>query len=222
MFKQTDLGSDARKSGQHALDATRAGAAGHALYVEINGAHVFIMPLMKTHPQAFPPTSAKKSRLPLLAALFILLAVAIGAAMMLRAQPAPLLSGKTIAGEVVGPEALKGRPYLVNFWATSCVTCVKEMPDLTAVHQEFQARGYQTIAVAMSYDRPDYIASFVRDRGLPFLVIHDQDGAWAKAYGDVAVTPTTFLVDRDGKIIKRYVGEPNFSELRKIIARELG
>ena len=222
MFKQADLGSDARKSGQHALDATRAGAAGHALYVEINGAHVFIMPLMKTHPQTFPPTSAKKSRLPLLAALVILLAVAIGAAMMLRAQPAPALSGKTIAGEVVGPEALKGRPYLVNFWATSCVTCVKEMPDLTAVHQEFQARGYQTIAVAMSYDRPDYIASFVRDRGLPFLVIHDQDGAWAKAYGDVAVTPTTFLVDRDGKIIKRYVGEPNFSELRKIIARELG
>lgn len=179
------------------------------------------MPLMKTHPQTSPPTSAKKPTLSLLAALLILLAVAIGAAMMLRAQPAPSLSGKTIAGEVVGPEALKGRPYLVNFWATSCVTCVKEMPDLTAVHQEFQARGYQTIAVAMSYDRADYIARFVQDRGLPFLVIHDQDGAWAKAYGDVAVTPTTFLVDREGKIIKRYVGEPNFSELRKIILREL-
>ena len=160
-------------------------------------------------------------RLPLLAALLIPLAIAIGSAMVLRAQSAPAVSGKTIAGEVVGPETLKGKPYLVNFWATSCVTCVKEMPDLTAVHQEFQARGYQTIAVAMSYDRPEYIASFVRDRSLPFLVIHDQDGAWAKAYGDVAVTHTTFLVDRDGKIIKRYVGEPNFSELRKIISREL-
>jgi peroxiredoxin len=176
---------------------------------------------MKTHLSALPPTSAKKMRLPLLAALLIPLAIAIGSAMVLRAQSAPAVSGKTIAGEVVGPETLKGKPYLVNFWATSCVTCVKEMPDLTAVHQEFQARGYQTIAVAMSYDRPEYIASFVRDRSLPFLVIHDQDGAWAKAYGDVAVTPTTFLVDRDGKIIKRYVGEPNFSELRKIISREL-
>ncbi|NBW01171.1 MAG: TlpA family protein disulfide reductase [Betaproteobacteria bacterium] len=177
---------------------------------------------MKIHPQSFPSASAKKSRHPLLAALFILAAIAIGAAMMLRAQPAPPLSAKTITGDLVSPDTLKGKPYLVNFWATSCVTCVKEMPDLTAVHQEFQARGYQTIAVAMSYDRPDYIASFVRDRSLPFLVIHDQDGTWAKAYGDVAVTPTTFLVDRDGKIIKRYVGEPNFSELRKIISRELG
>ena len=112
--------------------------------------------------------------------------------------------------------------YLVNFWATSCVTCVKEMPDLMAVHKEFEAKGYTTIAVAMSYDRPDYIATFVKDRQLPFLVIHDRDNAWAKAYGDVSVTPTTFLVDAKGRIIKRYVGEPNFPELRKILAKELG
>jgi peroxiredoxin len=52
-------------------------------------------------------------------------------------------------------------------------------------------------------------------------VIHDKDSTWAKAYGDVAVTPTTFVVDRDGRIIKRYVGEPNFAELRKILDREL-
>ena len=98
---------------------------------------------------------------------------------------------------------------------------MKEMPDLVAVHKEFAAKGYQTIAVAMSYDRPDYIETFVRDRELPFHVIHDKDSTWAKAYGDVAVTPTTFVVDRDGRIIKRYVGEPNFAELRKILDREL-
>lgn len=154
----------------------------------------------------------------------ILAAVVIAATSiwLLRAPAAPQVSGKTITGEVVGPEQLKGRPYLVNFWATSCVTCVKEMPELVAVHREFESRGYRTVAVAMSYDRPDYIDTFVKDRGLPFLVIHDKDNAWTAAYGNVAVTPTTFVVDRDGKVIKRYVGEPNFSELRKIIARELG
>jgi len=177
---------------------------------------------MKSHSQTPSPQPTSKSRLPLLAVLLILAAIAIGAALTLRAQPAPVLSGQTISGAAIDPATLKGKPYLVNFWATSCVTCVKEMPDLVAVHQEFQARGYQTIAVAMSYDRSDYIAAFVRDRALPFMVVHDQNGAWAKAYGDVAVTPTTFLVDRDGKIIKRNVGEPNFSELRKILSRELG
>jgi peroxiredoxin len=162
------------------------------------------------------------SKKPLLAVLLIVAIIATAAAFLLRAAPAPVVSGQTISGQAVSSGALIGKPYLVNFWATSCVTCVKEMPDLMAVHKEFEAKGYTTIAVAMSYDRPDYIATFVKDRQLPFLVIHDRDNAWAKAYGDVSVTPTTFLVDAKGRIIKRYVGEPNFPELRKILAKELG
>lgn len=162
------------------------------------------------------------SKKPLLAVLLIVAIIATAAAFLLRAAPAPVVSGQTISGQAVSSGALIGKPYLVNFWATSCVTCVKEMPDLMAVHKEFEAKGYTTIAVAMSYDRPDYIATFVNDRQLPFLVIHDRDNAWAKAYGDVSVTPTTFLVDAKGRIIKRYVGEPNFPELRKILAKELG
>jgi peroxiredoxin len=161
-------------------------------------------------------------RRPLLVVLAAVAVIAAATALLLRAQPAPAVSGVTITGQPMGPTQLSGKPYLVNFWATSCVTCVKEMPDLTAVHQEFAAKGFQTIAVAMSYDRPDYIERFVADRALPFAVIHDKDNAWAKAYGDVAVTPTTFVVNSEGKIIKRYVGEPNFTELRRILAKELG
>lgn len=165
------------------------------------------------------PAGAKRALAVVITAVVL---IAATSAWLLRAPAAPQVFGQTIAGEPVGPKELAGRPYLVNFWATSCVTCVKEMPELVAVHQEFAARGYRTVAVAMSYDRPDYIATFVKDRGIPFLVIYDKDNAWTKAYGNVAVTPTSFLIDRDGKVIKRYVGEPNFSELRKIIARELG
>ncbi|MFZ9345766.1 MAG: TlpA disulfide reductase family protein [Burkholderiaceae bacterium] len=166
--------------------------------------------------------SISASKTPLLAVLLAVAVIAIGAAFLLRATPAPLVSGQTITGQSVSSKALKGKPYLVNFWATSCVTCVKEMPDLVAVHREFESKGFTTIAVAMSYDRSDYIATFVKDRHIPFLVIHDKDNVWTKAYGDVSVTPTTFLVDREGNIMKRYVGEPNFSELRKILAKELG
>lgn len=174
------------------------------------------MPLM-TNAQ-----TPRRSRIPLVLALVILAATALVASFMLRSPPAPVVSGHTISGQPVGPEQLRGRPYLVNFWATSCVTCVKEMPDLVKIHQEFAAKGYHTIAVAMSYDRPDYIETFVRDRSIPFLVIHDKDKAWSSAWGDVTVTPTTFLVDREGRIIKRYVGEPNFPELRRILGKQLG
>lgn len=173
------------------------------------------MPLMKNSP------TPRRPAIPLVLGLILLALVATISTVMLRSSPAPSLTGQTISGQPVGPEQLRGRPYLVNFWATSCVTCVKEMPDLVKVHQEFAARGYQTIAVAMSYDRPDYIETFVRDRGIPFLVIHDTDKSWSSAFGDVNVTPTTFLVDREGKIIKRYVGEPNFPELRRILEKQL-
>lgn len=168
-----------------------------------------------------PPNQTSKRR-PLLLILAAVLLLSVAAGYFLRSPDAPRLSGSTISGARVTPENLTGKPYLVNFWATSCVTCVKEMPDLIAVHQEFAAKGYQTIAVAMSYDRPDYLQTFVKERALPFLVIHDLDNAWSKAYGDVSVTPTTFVVDAKGRIVKRYVGEPDFKELRRLISRELG
>lgn len=112
---------------------------------------------------------------------------------------------------------LKGRVTLVNFWATSCSTCVKEMPEIVATHQAFQARGFETLAVAMSYDPPAYVMAFAKSRSLPFKVTMDLDGALAKSFGQVEITPTTFLLDKQGRIVKRYVGAPDFQALHKLI-----
>ncbi len=116
---------------------------------------------------------------------------------------------------------LKGKVTLVNFWATSCTTCVAEMPDLVATHEKYQGRGYQTLAVAMSYDPPAYVVNFTQSRKLPFLVAIDNTGAVAQAWGDVKLTPTTYLVNKRGEIIKRYVGTPDFDELHKLIEQLL-
>lgn len=134
---------------------------------------------------------------------------------LLRSVAAPLVQGNDLNGQAVATVALKGKPYLVNFWATSCVTCVKEMPDIVALHEEFSGKGFQTIAVAMRYDRADFLQKFVEDRALPFTVVHDTTGDWARAFGDVSVTPTTFVIDAEGQIFKRYVGEPDFPALRR-------
>jgi peroxiredoxin len=139
----------------------------------------------------------------------------------LRPSLSPVVASQDLKGQLASTEALRGKPYLVNFWATSCITCVKEMPDLIALHEEFSSKGFQTVAVAMSYDRPDFLNQFVEDRKLPFLVIHDLDKAWAKAWGDITVTPTTFIVDRHGNVTRRYVGEPDFDSLRKWLKQEL-
>ena len=116
---------------------------------------------------------------------------------------------------------LRGKVTLVNFWATSCTSCVAEMPDLVATHQKYQARGYDTLAVAMAYDPPSYVVNFVETRKLPFKVAIDNTGKVAEAWGDVKLTPTTYIVDKQGQIVKKYVGAPNFDELHKLIEKLL-
>ena len=116
---------------------------------------------------------------------------------------------------------LKGRVTLVNFWATSCVTCVAEMPKVIATYDKYHGKGYDTLAVAMSYDPPSYVVNFTETRKLPFKVAIDNTGAVAKAWGDVALTPTTYIVNKRGEIVKRYVGEPDFAELHKLIEKLL-
>lgn len=112
---------------------------------------------------------------------------------------------------------LKGRVTLVNFWATSCTTCVAEMPKIIATHDKYHARGFDTLAVAMSYDPPSYVVNFAETRKLPFQVAIDNTGSVAKAWGDVRLTPTTYIVNKRGEIVKRYIGEPDFAELHRLI-----
>jgi peroxiredoxin len=116
---------------------------------------------------------------------------------------------------------MKGRVTLVNFWATSCTTCVAEMPKLVGTHVKYHPKGFDTVAVAMSYDPPSYVVNYAESRKLPFKVAIDNTGAVAKAWGDVQLTPTTFLVNKRGEIVKRYVGEPDFAELHKLIEKLL-
>ncbi len=112
---------------------------------------------------------------------------------------------------------LKGKVTLVNFWATTCVTCVKEMPSIVATYQKYQGQGFETVAVAMEYDPPAWVLNFAQSRQLPFKVALDNTGGIAKQWGDVKLTPTTYLVDKQGRIVKRYVGEPDFPALHKLI-----
>lgn len=131
--------------------------------------------------------------------------------------PAPAVTYQLLDGTPSGIGALRGRVVLVNFWATTCATCVREMPQIVATHERFKARGFQTVAVAMSYDPPASVVNFVQSRKLPFDVVIDNTGAVARGFGDVRLTPTTFVIDRRGQIVRRYVGEPDFAEVHRMI-----
>ena len=73
----------------------------------------------------------------------------------------------------------------------------------------------------MSYDPPQWVNNFAQTRQLPFKVALDNTGEVAKAWGDVKLTPTTYLVDKQGNIVKRYVGEPEFDALHQLVEKLL-
>ncbi|NRT54491.1 TlpA disulfide reductase family protein [Sphaerotilus uruguayifluvii] len=135
---------------------------------------------------------------------------------------APSISYTLLDGtKQTSEQALKGKVVLVNFWATSCTTCVKEMPHIIETHQKYKDKGFETLAVAMSYDPPAYVSSFAESRQLPFKVAIDNTGEIARQYGQVQLTPTTFVLNRKGEIVKRYVGEPDFQQLHLLLEKLL-
>ena len=150
-----------------------------------------------------------------------LAAISLALTGCMNSSTAPESTFTLLDGSSLTTSDLKGKVALINFWATSCTTCVAEMPMLSASHEKFRGRGYETIAVAMSYDPPAYVVNFSESRKLPFKVAIDNTGANAKAWGDVKLTPTTFLVNKRGEIVKRYVGTPDFAELHRLIEKLL-
>jgi peroxiredoxin len=137
------------------------------------------------------------------------------------AERAPESSFVLLDGSTLSTQQLQGKVSLVNFWATSCTSCVAEMPDLVATYNKFKDRGYETVAVAMRYDPPSYVVNFAQTRQLPFKVAIDNTGAVARAWGGVQLTPTSFLVNKQGEIVKRFVGTPDFVELHQLIDKLL-
>jgi peroxiredoxin len=134
-----------------------------------------------------------------------------------KREIAPDVAYTLLDGSKSTLKSQRGKVMLVNFWATSCTTCVHEMPQIIATHQKFKGQAFDTLAVAMSYDPPVYVDNFAKSRQLPFGVVIDNTGEIAGRFGDVRLTPTTFLIDKRGGIVKKYVGEPDFAALHQLI-----
>ncbi|MEO7030738.1 MAG: TlpA disulfide reductase family protein [Herbaspirillum sp.] len=168
------------------------------------------------------PVIPAKRRWLKLAVAFAAAVLASFAYLSLSAQAkAPNVSFTNLQGQKISLESLRGKVVMVNFWATSCTTCVKEMPQMVETYNKYKAQGLDFVAVAMSYDQPNYVLNYAQTRQLPFHVALDSNDQLAQSFGDVKLTPTTFVIDKHGNIIKRYVGEPEFAELHTLLEKAL-
>lgn len=132
-------------------------------------------------------------------------------------QAAPNISLKTITGKTVTLSELRGKPVLVNFWATTCPGCIKEMPHLVDLYNKYSGQGLQVIGVAMSYDPPSQVLNLSQARKIPYTIALDLDGSAARAFDNVMLTPTSFIINPDGKIVQQKIGELDFPKVEKLI-----
>ena len=113
--------------------------------------------------------------------------------------------------------ALRGKPVLLTFWATSCPGCIEEIPLLSELHSRYAARGLQVIGVAMSYD-PEAQVRALRDRlKVPYPLALDKEGLVSAAMGTVRLTPTTFLLDAQGKVVYQKIGIFDLNKVNELI-----
>ena len=155
-------------------------------------------------------------------ALLILVVLAGAAAFFWLApgkglQPVPAVTITTIDGKAIELEKLRGKPYMVVFWATDCPGCVKEIPHLAELYQELGKDGFQILAVAMPHDELPLIKAMREQKNMDYEIAFDQDGSLSKAFGGVMVTPTNFLVSPQGKIVLQQMGEFDPDDMRSRI-----
>lgn len=159
-----------------------------------------------------------------LISLFVL-AIAAGALFLwfsdsgLRSAPNPKLT--LLDGTAVELNDLRGKTVVVNFWATNCVGCRREVPHLVELRKQYGDQGLEVVGVAMSYDPVDQVNEFVKRFAMEYPVGVDKDDAVANAFGEVRLVPTTFVVSPEGRIVFQKLGEFTPDEIDPVLHKYL-
>ncbi|ASK27574.1 peroxiredoxin family protein [Neisseria chenwenguii] len=135
-------------------------------------------------------------------------------------KSAPEFSLADLNGKTVSNADLQGKVTFINFWFPSCPGCVSEMPKVIKMAKDYRGKNFQVLGIAEPFDPPESVREYVQQYGLPFTVMYDSDKAAAKSFG-TQVYPTSFLIGKNGEILKTFVGEPDFGKLYREIDAEL-
>jgi cytochrome c biogenesis protein CcmG/thiol:disulfide interchange protein DsbE len=147
----------------------------------------------------------------------------LGAVIGVRSGPplTPDYAYPALTGELISSDSLIGKVVLVNFWATWCAPCRAEMPLLEGMYQRHRDRGLTIVGLAVDRTTTAKIEAFVRDRGVTYPIAHV--GAEAeRRFGGVQGYPTSFLLDKQGRIVHRVLGPIGPLSLEAAVRRELG
>ena len=136
-------------------------------------------------------------------------------------QSAPPFALKDLRGKTVQLSGYKGKIVLLNFWATWCVPCQAEMPELVKLQKKYAARGLQIVGVTYEPEKPSVVNRIARKFKINYPLLFGTE-ALSKQYGIEEVLPVTLILDRDGKILSRINGIIQPEEIEQKITPLLG
>ena len=143
-----------------------------------------------------------------------------------RIQPGdvvPAYAAVSLAGDSVSLASLRGRPLLLNVWATWCPPCREEMPALEALHTKYAPAGLQVVGVSIDgAGVADLVGEFVQEFGVTFAILHDPGNRISRTFHMNGV-PETLLIDANGRLVRRWIGifDPTTDETRTLLERTL-
>lgn len=124
----------------------------------------------------------------------------------------------TITGEKI---TIKGAVFLVNFWATDCASCIKEIPDLKHLYKKYHSQGLEIIGISIYYDLPNHVVAMTKAKQIPYPISLDLKRKYAKIFGDIELTPSTLLINSNGEVIFKKIGLFDLKNLEKVIEKSL-
>ncbi len=135
-------------------------------------------------------------------------------------EAAPDFALTNLAGKTVRLSDFKGKIVLLDFWATWCAPCREEIPDFIQLQKQYSGRGFTVLGIALDEDGAAVVKPLAQKLGVNYpLVIGDTQVA--ARYGGIQAVPTAFLIGRDGRILKAFVGARSKSEWEQTIRRAL-
>lgn len=120
-------------------------------------------------------------------------------------KSAPAFTLQNINGENVSLSDFSGKMVILDFWATWCPPCKEEIPHFIELYEQYKDKGLAVIGIALDQGGVGVVKPFVQKYGIQYPILIS-DGQAAKAYGGINSIPTTFIIDSDGNIRKKYIG----------------